>query len=513
MFWYISDMTIDNKFLEDFDFAKIDPPWDSNRISIHQHILACENEDDELPDEPLWIHEHNRDISANFRNLRRKRGLDFKSLRIEALTNFLRDPDSKSLYQVYMYFSQSSNENDRKELVEDLDKLFLFDSKLLHTLSVWLMKNAPDREIVRTAMVLAAQFQRVEDTTLFLQLGGHSGFLYYAMLGVEQCSMNKDSDLFSLIKSSQSTYLSKFVYRLANSENSDVKRWFIWEAPNHQLFMECSYILATRGELLKQLQTKIPDSVLLNNAFKLLTNMHGDNPGENLRHYIDGPQAMLMLVRHLREQKSTLDNLCKYFVIRRTVEQMDSRSPFFEDWKSVTSEIISSCDSVINQKGWQEKIFEDFSSESKNVSNAAEVAAFYLDVDLWNQIFDRTKSGGGEFSDWDYLVQNQSTDRLEKVLEIAEANFNSNPRLIEPVIKAMRSHPGLGRNLLLKALKCESASIRHIATLTLAKWNSNERGIEIQKYLEQMNSSEKDVFILDQLKKLVLTLCFLILLS
>ncbi|MBP7860087.1 hypothetical protein KA183_00270 [bacterium] len=489
-----------------FDFVNIELPWHSDRISIYQYVVSrsvVSKDSNDLPDEPLWNFEHNVDISANFRQLRKKRQQDFKLLRVEALANFIQSPDSKTLYLLYMFLVQNSHEKDREEFLKEIDAQSLFDEELLYLLSIWLIKNAPDREAVLVAMLIAARYKKSDDAKIFLDLGMHPKFIRCAMTGIELCSKNIESDLWILAKSMTPTAFASIVCRLANTENEEIKRWFIREAPDHELYMECSFVCATKGNLLKELSVEEPDSVVLKNAYKLLTCMHGDETGESLDYYSDGPQAMLMLVRHLNKQKPTLKEVCRFFSIRRTVEQINPKSPYSKDWESVTEEILTTCDAVINRPDWEKKILSQIDSDSDEVSFYAESAAFYLKVDLWNQIYKRTKFGGDVYYDWQYLVQDQPLERIEKTIELAEEKIIQYPSYLEPVIKVLKKYPGTGRYLLLAALKCDNWSVRHGAVLTLCKWSADERGEEIQNRLMEMAKSEKKVFITDKLTEML----------
>lgn len=159
------------------------------------------------------------------------------------------------------------------------------------------------------------------------------------------------------------------------------------------------------------------------------------------------------------------------------------------------------------------------SSEDELEFAHADQAAKALGIDTWDIHWRRLKEKPADPGRWYHVMALCQDDRIEKVVEFAEANLNlagiatgaadelglgrgfEQHSCLDYVLQELRRFPGRGVMLIEAGLKSPVVRNRNMAVAALAGWSRGEWSSGLESSLEQAAGCEPDENVRERMQK------------
>lgn len=482
------------------DFAAIDPPWDSSRESIYGYVKrhlaegqgALARDHDKLPDDETIFKEGDiRWVAGGMdgafgHHSSGKNDPSVKKL-FRALKDVLKLRDSKSVSTLYGLLCDDSTLSFVDGLIEEIANADLVTDASLYALAKWLLKNAPDREPVKTAIALLGVCGTKDDLELFLDIGKHEEFTLYTCVAIVHSADNPEEALWEIAKAVHGWGRIQAIDRLAETDNPDIKMWLLREGYKNDVMHEyVAYICATTGDLHGALSTDHPDDEVIKGACMILRSMQ--TPGTSIDEYECAPKTALLLFKHLENREMSPTELHTIDFMRTLLQDMPLDKQEQLGWSEVSKNLLEISAKILARPTWSSKIEEGLKSSDRMEFWNASAAAQYLNIDTWDIHYEKVRMGE---SNWYTLMQTKDESRIRKAVALAETTFPldivasgvSDSRGLGPdfalhndfgmVLQELRHWPRIGYGLIMAGLKSPVVRNRNMSLMALKTWDRN----------------------------------------
>lgn len=476
-------------------------PWDQNKKSLYSFILAhidengkMKEEGHSLPDEKkkdglsfapgmldgiMSVHHEGYDGSEKAAQI-----LDC----IKVLINDLTDRNFAVLYEILL-------ENNTLDYIQALAKLLpqfsATDGKQIGILAHILAIEAPDREAVKFGLAILGLFDDQRFIDVFMTFGRHDEFTIFSAVGIANTFDNFEPLLWELAKSVDGWGKIQLVYRLAKTENRDIKKWMLIDGYRNSVMNEyLALTCAHYGELHNALDSlEVEDSLFHGASAIIEALLTQEGPAGNIDSYEYSASVLKNYMIHAEKRTLSMFDLLAIKKIKEYIhEHVDVGKNGWND--EILKEIKQKVEKILSRSEWREKILSDLKSKESHIFYLAAQVAEGFDIDTWQYHYDRFL-GNSEDSDWGHLLDTQDPKKIDKVLALAQkrlplAKVGLGPALdsgfgqdmnlfmtMQLFAQTLENFPGKGFFIIEALLKSPIISLRDKAIKVLSVWGKN----------------------------------------
>lgn len=466
---------------ETIDFSKFHLPWASERPSIYEFLNARFNS--ELPIDPQ------KDFSLpDYQTAYEREPADNQvQLILSSLDDFNIVACDETLNATYDLLVPTVYEKQFIEFVEQFRQNKHFHKGNVPQLARWLVFNAPDREVLILCSAILFICNEKPDQELIYNLARSTIFQTILYKLFQTCENPIEDDMWRMAKVYNSYARIYLAPLLSKTKNPSIQHWFLRDATKHDLLVEFAYFCAVGGDLISEISKETIDKELLQGVTRILIDMLHGPGGKNIHDYPDGPDAIRHLIRHLESKPPELSDVCTFGSIKRFIEKVTSLDDEKARWLSVRKPILNKCLKVIEDPKWIPQIRRDFNSTDQDASWAAEAAAFYVNIDLWNEYFERMEKNTISVHDWSFLLIDDSSERMSKLTKAAQhLDLESITKI--RILRRLTKFPGIGSEFVLKMLEEQNQQALEV----LEAWGPEHLNEQLIESLMKFAEEEKD---------------------
>lgn len=362
----------------------------------------------------------------------------------------------------------------------------------------WMATNAPDREPVKIAIAMLGLFKGTDDRALFLTFGCHGEFSLYAVVALQNTLENADKDLWHIAQKLESWGRINAIKRLADTTDTDIKRWLVREGYKNNIMYEyTAYVAAVTGELANELASDTPEPAVLDGAAEILSALCSGGPGESISAYADAPIAVARFLAHVQNGQVNVIRLEAVCSLRRYFKRAKNQAPWRDaEWQAA----LRQSEAILEHKPNVELISQALWHGERNEFWTARGVANALGIDTWDASLKQHMSGDEQ---WGALMQSKDPARIDRVIALAEKTLPleaiaSGPALlnglglafidhsaIDYIVQDLKLFPGKGWRLVLTALKSPVIRNRNMAVNVLEAWGKENCSAEARHEIEQ----------------------------
>ncbi len=504
----------DDNSTRTIDFTALSKPWEAERESIYTFIKRHISEEtgklsvdgDSLPDENRiykdggirWV-AGGLDGAFGHHGGAGQAEESAKKL-LQALQKFLDSPDSDGLAAFYTLLISEGTLNLIDPFLEEVAEAGLIEDPSLYAVAKWLLKNAPDREAIKSSIAILGVCATNDDTELFIEIGKHEEFTLYASVALLHSTDSPEEPLFELAKAVDGWGRIHCIERLQGTENVEIKNWMLRSGYKNSIMYEyTAHPCAVAGDLLAALAVNEPEDEIIDGACEILASM--SEPGPGLEDYEDGPQATLSLLDHLDRRPISLSQLACVNAIKAFVLEIPTGHESEAAWNAVRERVLTTCERIRTRPDWTERIKQGLLSDVDHEFWAAARAADVIGLDTWEFYFERVQQGK---DGWYYLMQTQEETRVERAVSLAEEllpldeiasgvddQLGLGPEYrwhsaLDYVLQDLRHWPGQGMKLVRAGLNSPVTRNRNLALKALQHWGKEKWDESTQNQLESL---------------------------
>lgn len=274
-----------------FDFAA---PWERGRTSIYNHVLVGKDGEDfgVLPDHDLFLLDEGVSLSGSLHDdFLENPDEDTKTV-LKALRHAIARPSPERIASLYNALVETRALVIGDDVFENLSDLEDIEVDCLIALLYWIVRNAPDREPVKFALLGLSQYTNPSPHDLLVTFGKHAEFTLLACVGLLKI-YDKDKarkNIFDLAKDTKGSARAEAIPVLIQVMDSEIQHWLvrdgILKSPPYDYL---ALFAAEAGQLLQQLTAKnaMQDSALLDGTAAILaawSTAHAEDGINNYEH-------------------------------------------------------------------------------------------------------------------------------------------------------------------------------------------------------------------------------------
>jgi hypothetical protein len=408
-----------------------------------------------------------------------------------AIAKELENATSATLKQLYDELLDGAALEYVDPLLEAVANDRSIDRGRLHTLAVWLAKEAPDRDPVKVALALSGLLANEGDRELLLTLGRHDEFTLYATVALLRLR-NGERNVFELAQHVDGWGRIQIVQRLADTTDPQIKKWMLREGYKNSIMYEyLAYTCAVAGGLRTELSKDAVDPELIDAAGDLIHALITGGPAEDMNDYDDGARVAELYLRQLGPSPRKLQQLLVADALLRLLdEKHDWSARAAKGWTTeLRAKLREQCMKVKSLDHWPSLIHEGLLSKDRVVFGEADQAARLLGIDTWNEHFARLQAG--DDNGWYFVMQTDDPGRIDRVVALAEERiplqtvaggpreeFGLGPAWahhshLDFVLQDLRRFPGKGWPLIRAGIRSPVVRNRHMALRAFSKWGKD----------------------------------------
>jgi hypothetical protein len=385
------------------------------------------------------------------------------------------------------------------EVLADLVGTGDLDPDRFHELALFLVRTAPDREVVKLGISMLGVLVGCDERETLLTVGRHEEFTLFAAVALASTLEQADVALWELAKRVRGWGRIHAVERLIETKNPEIRAWLLREGFRNEVMDEyLAYSCAVAGDLAGALEADIVDDALLDGAAGIFSALLTGGPAEDIEDYEQAPRAADAYLRHLirRPEHRPLE-LAHLLVAEQLREFIGPAGEELEDdetlrelgWMlEIRGRVLDMCERVAARPGWAERVAEGLEADSLERFHQADAAAQLLDIDAWPHHLRRVRADPRRSPSWFRLVSTEDERRFVQALELARellpiAEIATGPAeesglgpewdvhdTLLDVVQSLVDKPGRGLDLLEAALRSPVIRVRRGALLVLASW-------------------------------------------
>ncbi|MGE0241191.1 MAG: hypothetical protein AB7S59_20935, partial [Parvibaculaceae bacterium] len=364
----------------------------------------------------------------------------------------------------------------------------------LSELAERIVRESPDREPVKLAIVLLGMFSDATRKDLIFTFGHHDEFTVYALVALGRIVPDNEREAiwWALAKKVSGWGRIHIVERLADTTNPEIKAWLLREGYRNTIMNEyLAFACAKNGNLVAALRKGPIDDALLRGAGDILEALaYGSGPAEGMEDYGEGMEACRLYVKHVSEMPSVdIEHCVSLHSIKRFADDKDRdwTAATLKGWTVAAREDISvAIDRIIGRPDWYAKVEQGLSDEDDKHFEAAAIAANLFGIDPWPYRFERQRLGKSD--NWYALMVTNDPVRVDHVLDLALTQFDlaalaSGPALdmvrlpefrrhgeLDFILQGLSGFPGKGWAFINAGLQSPVVSNRWNALRALSAW-------------------------------------------
>lgn len=521
----------------DWNLETVDPPWGS-RPSIYPHIKAhivagkngLADGGDKLPDDAAVFQEGGlRWVSGGMDSAFGHHGgggnaQDAAKKVIGLLKAALKTPTDDRVAKLYTALKDGSAIDCVDPLLEQIVNDGNVNADRLHDVAIWLATKAADREPVKMALAFLGVLQGYDDREVILPLARHEEFTLYASVAIMNQVKDPERTLWEIAKHVDGWGRIQTVERLAETTDPEIRAWLLRDGYKNSVMCEyLAYTCAKAGDLQAALAVEKVDDALLHGAGDiiqtLITGQGG--PAEGIDDYEHGAAVTQAYLKNLDDRANSLDQ----FLVLKTIERFLTDDD--DDWtersrRGWTSDarqsMLAAVETMVDQEKWRGMAESGLKVRDNTEFWTACRAAEALGIDTWPEYYSRTKAGEDH---WFHLMRSKDRSRIEKVVELAEAQIPldqiatgpgtemglglefRNHTALDFLLQDLGDYPGLGWDLVKTGLRSPVVRNRNMAMRALAGWGAKNWPADAGTLLEQCHKDEPDDKVKETFAKLL----------
>lgn len=418
------------------------------------------------------------------------------------------------------------------------------DPDRFHELALFLVRGAPDREVVKLGISMLGVLVGCDERETLLTIGRHEEFTLFSAVALASTLESADRELWTLAKSVRGWGRIHAVERLSDTSDPEIRAWLVRDGfRNHVMDEYLAHTCAVSGDLAGALEADIVDDLLIDGAAGIFAALLNGGPAEDIEDYEQAPRAAAAYLRHLsrRPEHRPLE-LVHRLVAEQLREFIGPVGDELEDdetlrelgWTlEIRAAVLDMCERVAERPEWEGLVYAGLEAESLETFHQADAAAQLLGIDAWPHHLRRVQANPRNSPSWFRLLQTEDPDRFTQALQLArtllpldeiasgpaqEAGLGTEFDAHDTLLVVVQSlvdrlgQPGAGPeqgpeqddglDLLEVALQSPVTRVRRGALQVLAAWDpSNESAIS--SLLERTLAREVDAELVADIEKLL----------
>ena len=369
------------------------------------------------------------------------------------------------------------------------------------------------REVLKYAMMIVAAFGNEIDMKLFVALGRHEEFTFYAALAVSNLLEDPRSTWLDMARRATGWGRIELTELLLDAEQpeAEVSGFFLREGASNDIAGSYTALtIATKCQLHEALAIERPDGQLLVGGGEILAALAAEaragegGAGADMFSYPEGGRATELLLQHWEPRVGTLEDFL-------TIDRL--RSFATNNWEpdalracgwtpQRTERILAFCQRILDAPAWADVAQVGLNSRDPLVLRRALAVAKSLGLPVRDHLKRRIEKE--PLCDlWGELARGANEQELDEVLEMAthlldldaiatgparEPGHGPGYRLhrcAHALLRELRHFPGKGWEVIRPALRSPLVRNRHAALDALAAWSGSALTDEVRRALER----------------------------
>jgi hypothetical protein len=417
------------------------------------------------------------------------------------------------------------------------------DPDRFHELALFLVRAAPDREVVKLGISMLGVLVGCDERETLLTIGRHEEFTLFSAVALASTLESADRELWTLAKSVRGWGRIHAVERLSDTCDPEIRAWLVRDGFRNDVMDEyLAHTCAIAGDLAGALEADIVDDQLIDGAAGIFAALLNGGPAEDIEDYEDAPRAAAAYLRHLsrRPEHRPLE-LVHRLVAEQLREFIGPVGDELEDdetlrelgWTlEIRAAVLDMCERVAERPEWVGLVNAGLEAESLETFHQADAAAQLLGIDAWPHHLRRVQANPRNSPSWFRLVQTEDPARFQEALQLARTllpldeiasgpaqeaglgtEFDAHDTLlvvVQSLVDRMEQ-PGPveglehddGLDLLEVALQSPVTRVRRGALQVLAAWADPSSDSAIASLLERSLAREVDAELAADIEKLL----------
>lgn len=368
------------------------------------------------------------------------------------------------------------------------------DAAAIQRLGRWLATTASDTGAVKVGVaIVGATGLTAEDVELVSTLGAHDELTLYAVVALCNGDADHTQEVWRLARVVDGWGRIHCVERLRGTRDPAVRDWILREGYRNSIMDEyLAYIAATTGGLLDALRVEDPDRELLTAAGGIIEALVEGGPAEDLDDWEDGAEALELYLGHMASRASTLDDLIGVAAVGAFLDREDGwEDRATQGWTPGRRQRMhDACERILARPEWRGLVETAVSSDDPARRWRADHAAGIMGIDTFDVLVGRIRAdpfGSSWYQAWQQADEPRAvalTTLAHEVLpldaiaagpadELGLGSAWADHRALDWTLDGLRSHPGLGGDLVLVALQSPVTRNRNLALHVLRGWPSS----------------------------------------
>jgi hypothetical protein len=416
------------------------------------------------------------------------------------------------------------------------------DPDRFHELALFLVRAAPDREVVKLGISMLGVLVGCDERESLLTIGRHEEFTLFSAVALASTLESADRELWTLAKRVRGWGRIHAVERLSDTSDPEIRAWLVRDGFRNDVMDEyLAHTCAVAGDLAGALEADIVDDQLIDGAAGIFAALLNGGPAEDIEDYEQAPRAAEAYLRHLsrRPEHRPLE-LAHRLVAEQLREFIGPVGDELEDdetlrelgWTlEIRRSVIDMCERVAERPEWVGLVHAGLEAESLETFHQADAAAQLLGIDAWLHHLRRVEANPSNSPSWFRLVQTEDPARFTQALQLARKllplneiasgpaeeaglgpEFDAHDTLLVVVQSLVdqpagptegAEHGDDGLDLIEMALQSPVTRVRRGALQVLAAWPGPTSESEVRSLLERALAREVDAELLADIEKLL----------
>jgi hypothetical protein len=304
------------------------------------------------------------------------------------------------------------------------------DPDRFHELALFLVRCAPDREVVKLGISMLGVLVGCDERETLLTIGRHEEFTLFSAVALASTLESADRELWTLAKSVRGWGRIHAVERLGDTTDPDIRAWLVRDGFRNDVMDEyLAHTCAVAGDLAGALEADIVDDQLIDGAAGIFAALLNGGPAEDIEDYEQAPRAAEAYLRHLsrRPEHRPLE-LAHRLVAEQLREFIGPVGDELEDdetlrelgWTlEIRRAVLDMCERVAERPEWAALVHAGLEAESLETFHQADAAAQLLGIDAWPHHLRRVEASPSNSPSWFRLVQTEDPARFAQALQLA----------------------------------------------------------------------------------------------
>lgn len=444
-----------------------------------------------------------------------------------ALSAAAESPTKGNMLKLYNLLKDASPLDYIDTLMEKLPQTSSLSPQKVRDLMQWLAMESPDRNPVKCAIAVLAFFPSEENQALVSTLGLHEEFTLYSAVALHNMlpAESHESAFLALAKRVTGWGRIQLIERLPDELSDSTRDWLLREGYSNAVMAEyTAWDCATKGQLLTVLMSGKVDAGLISGIGDILSALIYGGPARDIDDYADGALAChhyLALIR--QSDDDNVRNLLAAGVIGSFVSdtEKDWESLQAQGWSAdIRQKIDEDAQAILAQPKWRAVVERDLTVNNTHEFYLTTRAAKLLGIETWDVIFAR-QSAAAQENNWYELMQTDDPQRLERLLSLAESQFDlaaiatgpdtqpgvgyryQQHNALDFILQDLNRFPGMGWKIIKTGLHSPVVRNRYMALNAIESWSSEQHPTELAGLLDRAIQLEPDEEIRERLEKLL----------